>query len=486
MTRRLVRVGATLAAAALLAFGAAPAQARPLYFDNFTAHYGFMSGDDLYACGVCHNEWEGTGPRNPYGTAIEQQLYLGKVILDAIQSVELDDSDGDGFDNADEITVHGTLPGYSCANFEQAIDPPANFQSLITPMVATCLDPKDIKVEPAALNFVTEVGEQDTATVTIANNGTDFAITVSAAGLLAGTTASITAGVPPLPIVIPVGGSATIDVTFTPVVSGNAVDTLRIDSDDPDEPTIDVPITALGVVLPLAPAEERYACLRRVAKQMRKYTKAHTGEWTRCFTDEAAGRACDTGRRELKIAKALAGLRDFIGGEKDSDCAGNGLSPILLGLPPTCPAPCDAITMTNIDVMVDCLVCTQEASTSTMLSEAFGVAPPDLPPSLASPAAASCQKSIGSAVSKGVQKVQKILSRCELANIGAAAPVVCTTAHAADLAAVGARADTAATRCQDTTGLQSCAFEMMADPTCLGDTAVTLGTSIVGATFGVE
>lgn len=476
---------ATLTAAVVLILAAVPALARPLYFDNFTALYGFAPGDDLYACGVCHRNWAGSGARNPYGTAIEQQLYIGKLIVDAIQSVELEDSDGDGFDNLDELTVHGTLPGYSCSNFDLAIDPPANFQSLITPMVASCLDPQDIKVEPPVLNFVTEVGAQDTATVTIANNGTDFPITVSAAGLLPGPP-SITATAPPLPIVIPVGGSATVDVTFTPTASLNVFATLRIDSDDPDEPTIDVSVSALGVVLPLASVDDRTACLRRIDKQMRKYTKAHTDEWARCFSDEVRGRACDTGRRDLKIEKAEAALRAFVGGDKDRDCAGNSLSPVLLGLPPTCPAPCDGIAVINIDALADCLMCTQEASTATMLSQAFGVLPPDLPPSVPAPAAASCQKSIGGAVSKGVQKAQKVLARCELENIGAAAPVVCASAHAAELTAIGAKVDGVAARCADSSGLQSCVFQMGADPTCLGDTSVSLGTALAGVTFGVE
>jgi hypothetical protein len=268
-------------------------------------------------------------------------------------------------------------------------------------------------------------------------------------------------------------------------MSLNVMATLRIESDDPDEPTIDVPINGLGVVVPLAPAEDRAACLTRIDKQMRKYTKAHTAEWARCFADEVRGRACDTGRRDLKIEKAEAALRAFVGGEKDRDCAGNSLSPVMLGLSPTCPAPCDGIAVLNIDALVDCLVCTQEASTQTMLTEAFGVAPPDLPASVPSSTAANCQKSIGSAVSKGVQKTQKLLAACELENIGAGAPVVCTSAHGAELAEIGAKIDGVATRCADSTGLQSCVFQMGADPTCLGDTAVSLGTGIVGVTFGV-
>lgn len=479
MTALLARV---LVAAVAVAALAAPAGARPLYFEQLTTLYGIVPGDDLYACGVCHRKWEGTGARNPYGLAVEQQLYLGKSILAGITDIALEDTDGDGFSNLLELTVWGTLPGYSCDTWELANNPPPNFQSLITPMVESCLEAHDIAVAPAAINFVTQVGRQDDVVVTITNNGTDVPVTVSSAGLLPGP-AVITATEPSLPLIIPVGESATITVSFAPVASLNLGGTLRIESDDPDEPVIDIPITALGVVLPLAPLADRRACLATIDKQMRKYAKAHTREWARCFGDETRGRACDAGRLALKVDKAEAALRSFVGGDKDRDCAGRSLSPVLLGLPTTCPAPCDHLVVTNIDALTDCLVCTQEATTAAMLDAAFGVVPPDLPASLASPVAASCQKSIANAVVKGVQKVQKTLARCAAGNLGAAEPADCAAVHAAELAAVAATVDGAATRCADTSGLQSCVFQGGA-ATCLGDAAVNAGRALVDVTFG--
>ncbi len=482
MMRRLPRALGAATAFVVLALAVAPALARPLYFDQFTALYGLLPGDDLYACGVCHRKWEGTGARNPYGLAVEQQLYLGKSILDGITDIALEDTDGDGFSNLLEVTLYGTLPGYACDTWELANDPPANFQSLITPLVASCLDPHDIAVAPAAINFITEVGRQDAVTVTLTNNGSDEPVVVSSAALLPGAPAVITA-TEPLPLVIPVGGNATLTVTFAPVASLNLGATLRIESDDPDEPVIDVPISALGVVLPLAPLDDRVACLRTIDKLMRKYAKTHTREWARCFSDEARGRACDAGRRQLKIDKAEAALRAFVGGEKDRECAGRSLSPVLLGLPTTCAAPCDHLVVTNIDALTECLVCTQEASTAALLDAAFGVVPPDLPAGLASGAAASCQKSIATAVTKGVQKVQKTLARCAADNVGAAVPVDCSAVHAASLASTAAKVDGMAARCKDTTGVQACVFQD-GGPTCLGDAAVTLGATLVDATFG--
>ena len=103
----------------------AAAVARPLYFENLTAMFGIQEGDRLHACGVCHQRWEGTGPRNPFGSLVEQQLYVGKSIRDAITAVLPADADGDGTSNGDELTVFHTLPGYGCGNFEAAIEPAA-------------------------------------------------------------------------------------------------------------------------------------------------------------------------------------------------------------------------------------------------------------------------------------------------------------------------------------------------------------------------
>ena len=62
----------------LTLLAATPAAARPPYFDALTARYGFAEGDRLFACGVCHYKWEGTGARNPFGASVQQQLYVGK------------------------------------------------------------------------------------------------------------------------------------------------------------------------------------------------------------------------------------------------------------------------------------------------------------------------------------------------------------------------------------------------------------------------
>ena len=164
---KTARWSSFLRSAALLLLGAvllAPgtAQARPNYFEAFTTYYGFTPGDDLYACGVCHLKWGGTGARNPYGTAVEQQLYIGgKPIIDSIRDIEDEDTDLDGFTNVEELVTHGTLPGYSCDNYTIALNTPPGFQALITPLVPTCLEAMDLRVQPIEVTVLTKVGTTD-------------------------------------------------------------------------------------------------------------------------------------------------------------------------------------------------------------------------------------------------------------------------------------------------------------------------------------
>jgi hypothetical protein len=437
----------------------------------------------LYACGVCHRRWEGTGARNPYGLAIEQQLYVGKTISDAILSVELLDTDLDGFTNVDELTLHDTLPGYSCDNFDLVINPPVNFQSLIEPFVATCLEPKDLIVTPSTLAFFTELGAMDDLTVTLINIGSVSPITVSGIDLVPpDPTLSITA--PSLPLAIPVGSTAVLSVTFAPTALPEVVSVLRITSDDPTDPIIDVNVSGIGFFVPLATSGARAACLGNVTKRFQKYSKTYIKEWARCYVDEGFGKACDVGRRDLKVQKAEDKFRSFVGGERDKDC--DGLTASLLGLPATCGGSCDYIALQSIQDFADCLVCTQEEAMSSMLSATMGVPPPDLPEAAANSAAAKCQKQLNKGVEKGITKIHKILAACELANITSVSPVDCDVEHAAELATIQDKANARVGKCKDTTGLEGCPFGMGADPSCLGNASLTISSDLVSTTFGLD
>jgi hypothetical protein len=476
--RALLAAGAVAALLAPLA-----AQARPLYFQNLTSIYSIASGEDIYACGVCHQRWEGTGGRNPYGTAVEQQLYVGKSIVQAIMDVAGDDSDGDGFTNGDELATFRTLPGYSCANFDIALDPPANFQSLITPGVPSCLEPKDIKLEPTTVSFVTRVGDTNATSVSLRNNGSTFPLEVTGVELLPGAPAGLAVSAPTLPFSIPVGQSVPVDLSFTPAASILGSATLRITSDDPDESPLDVPISLLSFVQPLAPPAVRGACLKDVEKQLERLAKARLGAWGTCYLDELRGVACDTVRRDRTVSKAELKLRAIVGGDRDTRCAAQSLSASLLGLPMQCEAPCDDIHLSTIPTLADCAVCRATAATDAMLTAAIGTAPPDLPANRLGSSAWRCNHQLVTGITNGIRAVQKSLGGCELDAVLAGASADCSTEEAPSLADAAAAVNARVDRCSDTTGMLGCLFLPSADPGCLGAAAVQIGTDLVETVF---
>ena len=114
-------------------------------------------------CGVCHFDFDGGGPRNPYGLGIEIGLGNGLSKLDAILAIDGDDSDGDGHTNNTEITNlvfnnTPTFPGLSDGNLAQAVNVDTSEvspyltpfgSSDTTPPVVTVLSPNGGEVFPA-------------------------------------------------------------------------------------------------------------------------------------------------------------------------------------------------------------------------------------------------------------------------------------------------------------------------------------------------
>jgi hypothetical protein len=479
---RLARLGAALAVAATLLVGGA-ASARPLYFDNLTALYGFTEGDDLHACGVCHRRWDGTGARNPYGNSVEQQLYLGKTILDSLMDVEGDDTDLDGFTNGEELATFATLPGYSCDNYLLAIDPPPNFQSLITPAVASCLEPQDILVAPTQFSFITEVGEEATETVELINNGTDFPIEVTQVAFEGAADPSLDFVAPATPLSLGVGERVDVVLTHRPTRSASLAATLRIASDDPDEPIVDVTLTALSFVPLLASPDDREACQGEISKQMERYTKAHARALRTCFLDELRGRACRRGHLDADLAKAEARLRSAVGGERDKHCAGNGLTPALLGMPDTCADPCGQVELRSIRDLADCLVCQQGEASSALVEATTGARPPDGPATVLGSRVWKCSRKVQIGAEKSLRKMQKSLQACELDNVTANAPIDCGLELGGELQAASDAVDERFLACSDTTGMQACANDPEADPDCLGAATRTQAERLVDAVF---
>lgn len=480
MSQWVLRLG-WLMAAALSLCAVRHAEARPIYFDTLTTRYAIEPGDRTYACGNCHIRWTGTGARNDFGTSVEQQLYAGKSISQALADLEPMDADGDGFTNLEELATYRTLPGYSCSNYFLADGAPIGYDTFITPLVPSCLEPKDLRVSPTSLSYITKAGTSDVLQVQVINNGSTDPITVSAYGFVAGSHPALSVSGPPLPFVLNVGEIVELDVTFSPPSAIIASGTLRITSDDPDEPTIDLSTQGFGFTQTLASVADRVRCLKSIDEQFRRYSDRVFREWSRCFVDEVRGLACDVGTRDRKIAQAETRFRDAVGGSKDQVCAGDNLNASLLGLPPACGGTCDQ-TVTSVATFASCLVCRANEGRDEMLRQGIGTAPPDSPPNDAGTTAAyKCEKQIASRIAKGIASVQKILGRCELAGIGEA-PIDCAAANAAALAHIRNRVDEALDRCPDSAGLLGCLFDGGTE-TCLGDAAMSIGSTLVDATF---
>jgi hypothetical protein len=482
---RATRLAGLVGAVALAALPRAAA-ARPTYFDVLTGKFDIVEGDRLYACGVCHYKWTGTGARNPFGTTVEQELYLGKPISSAIDAAVPLDPDEDGFTSLEELTVHETLPGFSCANFFESIDPPPDWHTFITPFVPSCLEPKDIRTDPTQVVFQTDVRSTASQTVTVYNNGKDDPIEVLSYGLPPGAHAALSVAGPPAPFTLKVGETAALELTFAPTSAVLAETSIRIESDDPDEPSLAVGVTAIGRVQPLAPAEPRAACLRDLDQSTRGFAKTHLKEWGRCGGDEVAGFACDAGARDRKLFGASDKLHEAVGGPKDKRCEGADLTPRLVGQEEVCGGGCGAIALADFGDLADCLACRQEEATNAMLLAALGAKPPDGPPEVVGSDAARCANQLLKGLQKGIAKAEQLLGACELENVTAAAPVDCAAERATDLERIRADVDARLARCSDTEGLAGCYAGKDGSPTCLGEAAVTIGSDLVGATFGLD
>jgi len=108
-------------------------------------------------CGVCHFDFDGGGPRNPYGISIEVGLNSGLSDLEAILAIENEDADNDGFSNLVEASDTAnfvntpTFPGLKASNLGQVINvDAADIEDFLTPQGAPDeIDPVVTVLAPA-------------------------------------------------------------------------------------------------------------------------------------------------------------------------------------------------------------------------------------------------------------------------------------------------------------------------------------------------
>ena len=250
-----------------------PALARSSFFTTWDNMYPNSQTDDVLInatgrnCQLCHESSSGGGTWNGYGWDMKVGLDTGLAIDQAIAAIEDTNSDMDAgvSSNIEEINF-GSQPGWTTGDNliydkdgSSFVGPP--------PAGVTPLDPvtqvfPDISVTPANVEFGTvTVGSSITVNVNIANVGeADLDVNTL---LLSGSTDF---SIPFIPAVIPwvtlaPGASVDLPVTYTPSDVGSDSGSLAINSADPDEPTVTVPLSGNGItptldctisVLPLA------------------------------------------------------------------------------------------------------------------------------------------------------------------------------------------------------------------------------------------
>jgi hypothetical protein len=104
-------------------------------------------------CGVCHLDFNGGGPRNPYGLSIEVGIKNGLTNTQAILAVDGLDADADGFINRIEASDTAdfsntpTFPGLTQTNKTDVLNIPiSEIEPYLTPMGSSDTTPPDVSI----------------------------------------------------------------------------------------------------------------------------------------------------------------------------------------------------------------------------------------------------------------------------------------------------------------------------------------------------
>ncbi|MBI5394121.1 MAG: choice-of-anchor D domain-containing protein [Verrucomicrobia bacterium] len=179
---------------------------------------------------MCHTTPTSPGPRNPYGSFLEDELLAGNTIVGAMTVAEPLDSDGDGFTNLAEILAR-TFPG-----------DPSDFPIASAP---------NISVSPTTLAFgAVNTGANKAMTVTVSNTG-NAALTVSGVTLTGSLDFSLQSP-PATPFSVAANGSVTLSAQYAPTGIGADSGSIVIASDDPDSPSASVSLSGTGAASALA------------------------------------------------------------------------------------------------------------------------------------------------------------------------------------------------------------------------------------------
>jgi hypothetical protein len=115
----------------------------------------------------------------------------------------------------------------------------------------------DIAVEPVSIDFGQWlIGTSSVSTALIANHG-DAELIIDSLNWLDGGSADFAlAALPALPLTIAPAGSVELEVIYTPTAAGAAAATLVINSDDPDQPIVNITVAGEAVSPVVTPYEQ--------------------------------------------------------------------------------------------------------------------------------------------------------------------------------------------------------------------------------------
>lgn len=241
--------------------------AKSSYYSPWQARYPTsLSGPNVVngtnrSCVLCHATGGGDN-YNGYGWTLFNAMLQGLTLAEAIQFAETIDSDLDpaASTNLDEMLAN-SQPGwtdgpnntfyFSDGTTLPNQPPPAAILGNFDP---TTGDP-DIDVSPTTLDFGTvAVGQSVTLTTTIQNLG-PVDLTVSGLTLQGGQGFSLSAPSPQPPFVVRPNESVDVFVDFAPTAEVPSSDVLRIASNDPIDPLVDVTLSGVGTATPVPDIE---------------------------------------------------------------------------------------------------------------------------------------------------------------------------------------------------------------------------------------
>ncbi len=129
---------------------------------SFTATYPATVSSKLNSCGVCHINPGGGGPRNPYGSAFQNNGHS----FSAIESI---DSDGDGFTNIEEILAL-TWPGDPSDHPAPSDTTPPIITSFVIPSISSTLTVSITTLTATDANGVTGYFVTESSTAPVAGD----------------------------------------------------------------------------------------------------------------------------------------------------------------------------------------------------------------------------------------------------------------------------------------------------------------------------